>query len=628
MRPLAVIALAALLLSGAAPSPARATLHSVETFTNNTSGWTLGAEWQIGPTSAGTGYTAGFADPELDHSSTVDNVVAGTVLGGPVTNTEHGYEWLVSPAMDLSVLPGNAYVSFWWWRNTPGYPFQFRVEVWNGIQWVPMYNDMYWSMASGWQPLVLDVTWYKNPAFKIRFGHARASGYSDTVSGWNIDDVSVWSGSYDVDGDGYDAEQAGGADCNDLDATIHPGATELCNGIDEDCNGLVDDGLPSVAMFPDLDSDGFGSLAGRVLACNPALYPGYVTDSTDCNDGDGMIHPGAAEICNGSDDDCDGQYDEGCVYGQVFSITDVGNDQGRKVRLRWFRDANDGGYTPITVLRYLVFRRVEAGLVARQAPGAFALPPGEWDYLTEVPAMHEPQYSIVVPTLCDSNATGNCRSTFLVRAAHSNGWYVDYPPDSGYSVDNLAPGVPQGFTLAGGSGGAQLTWVASEAADFQYFQVHRGTSASFTPSAATLVHGTAGTSWTDPAGQGSVYYKLVAVDVNGNASAPAVVHSTLGVEGAPAASSLAFASVAPSPFATSVAIAFDVPAGGWDVRLEVLDLAGRRVRTLATGAIAAGRQFVRWDGASDAGPRVAPGVYHLRLSDGARTVTTRVVLAP
>ena len=100
---------------------------------------------------------------------------------------------------------------------------------------------------------------------------------------------------FDSDGDGhYDAATCSfGDDCNDGDASVSPSATESCNGIDDDCDGSEDEGF-------DADNDGFLSLA----VCGPAL-------GSDCDDGDPTEYPGAPEVCDGTDDDCDGDIDEG-----------------------------------------------------------------------------------------------------------------------------------------------------------------------------------------------------------------------------------------------------------------------------------------------------------------------------
>jgi hypothetical protein len=128
----------------------------------------------------------------------------------------------------------------------------------------------------------------------------------------------------DADGDGYGstlapkeqvcegtpkfAAQAG--DCDDFLATVHPGAAERCNGRDDDCNGQVDEGLDAVTMYRDADGDGYGqrSSTDTRQGCSSS---GYVPNQDDCDDTDKTVHPGAKEICNNLDDDCNGRIDEG-----------------------------------------------------------------------------------------------------------------------------------------------------------------------------------------------------------------------------------------------------------------------------------------------------------------------------
>ncbi len=175
----------------------------------------------------------------------------------------------------------------------------------------------------------------------------------------------------DSDGDGVAAP----ADCDDNDPAIFPGAAESCNGLDDDCNGSIDEGDPgggaacgtgqpgvcaagtkhclvgglvcqsntpatpescdgldndcngaiddSAASAPvwhrDVDGDGFGSPTDTVASCDQPA--GYVAQSGDCNDEDGDIHPGADELCNGVDDNCSGAPDEGNPGGGLACAT-------------------------------------------------------------------------------------------------------------------------------------------------------------------------------------------------------------------------------------------------------------------------------------------------------------------
>ena len=134
-------------------------------------------------------------------------------------------------------------------------------------------------------------------------------------------DASIWYRDADSDGfgDGEDSVPAcsapsgyveDGSDCDDGDAAFRPDADEVCNDQDDDCDGMLDedDAIDAATWYRDADADGFGDAAVEYAACDAPN--GYVADATDCDDEDAAVHPAAAEICNGIDDDCDGEADE------------------------------------------------------------------------------------------------------------------------------------------------------------------------------------------------------------------------------------------------------------------------------------------------------------------------------
>jgi hypothetical protein len=154
-----------------------------------------------------------------------------------------------------------------------------------------------------------------------------------------VDGTSVYS---DADGDGFGGATENvtchpangailvGGDCNDSNVEIHPDADELCNdGIDDDCDGNPDDEDDDVVdgsnWYDDADGDGFGA-GSATKACEPP--DGFVADHTDCADGDGDVNPGAEEICDGVDDDCNGNEDGVVSIGNVAyaSIQDALDD--------------------------------------------------------------------------------------------------------------------------------------------------------------------------------------------------------------------------------------------------------------------------------------------------------------
>ena len=116
----------------------------------------------------------------------------------------------------------------------------------------------------------------------------------------------------DADGDGYKDD----LDCDDGDAAVSPAAAELCDGVDNDCDGVVDgDAEDASTWYPDNDHDGYGSsmVPGQESCDDPSDTVTYSTDHTDCDDSDDQVSPAATEDCeDGLDNDCDGAKD-GCT---------------------------------------------------------------------------------------------------------------------------------------------------------------------------------------------------------------------------------------------------------------------------------------------------------------------------
>jgi hypothetical protein len=164
-------------------------------------------------------------------------------------------------------------------------------------------------------------------------GYVLAAGDCDDLNNTITGPVMYYS---DLDGDTYgDFSTAqglcqnpgagfvtNGLDCNDQNNAIHPGAVEICDGVDNDCVGGIDNGLTFVTYYTDQDGDGVGTGNGQSLCQNPGA--GFVTLGGDCNDNDDQIYPGAIEICDGIDNNCIGGIDEGLIFNTYF--VDADND--------------------------------------------------------------------------------------------------------------------------------------------------------------------------------------------------------------------------------------------------------------------------------------------------------------
>lgn len=124
----------------------------------------------------------------------------------------------------------------------------------------------------------------------------------------------------DFDGDGVD----GALDCDDSNPEVYPGATELCDdGIDNDCNGAIDDeGIGAATWYADTDRDGFGDGEVVRFACPSAVDEAWSTTPGDCDDTDPKVYPGAVEVCDGFDQNCDGEADDGLPFVDYYADVD------------------------------------------------------------------------------------------------------------------------------------------------------------------------------------------------------------------------------------------------------------------------------------------------------------------
>jgi len=338
----------------------------------------------------------------------------------------------------------------------------------------------------------------------------------------------------------------------------------------------------------------------------------------------------------------------------LTAVDDVPGDEGWQVEVSW--DASRLDLWPSeTIATYSVWRALAGSAPAALPADAVVVDladfkPGAegpvvrrdltadgtfyWEYLGDVAARHLPRYATTAPTLF--NLTPVCQDYHAFQVvAHGEtplgAAYWVSEPDTGRSVDNLAPATPAALV------GKQvydpvrleLSWEPNTERDLSHYVVHRGTAPDFVPSAGSLVATVTEPTASDPAWQmGSAwYYKVAAVDVNGNTGsyavlAPASVSGT-GTEELPTVTTLA--GLRPNPFNPRGEVVFTV-GSAQRITITVRDVAGRRVAILTDGIRARGVHRVVWDGRDAAGRDCASGAYLLELRSRDGVATGKIML--
>ncbi|UCF05338.1 MAG: T9SS type A sorting domain-containing protein, partial [bacterium] len=374
-----------------------------------------------------------------------------------------------------------------------------------------------------------------------------------------------------------------------------------------------------------------------------------------------------------------GAYEGGVVinyeYALIDSIMDVPDDQGGWVYIRFNRSMYDDTLeTEYPIERYDIHRRIDNPLLAAEimehgeqltgevlatlpdgksvklstrngdegscciryndmyyflnSEQSLAAPPGLWADIGTVSAAQQAQYIALSPTLGDSISEPPLWSVYYI-SAHSTtpAVYFDSPPDSGYSVDNIAPGVPLGFAVAYNTGsGNQLTWDPSPEPDFQYYRIYRGDSEDFIPAPGNLVHETATEGWSDPEYDGwDVHYKITALDYVGNESDAASPESTTGDDVPLIPKAFALYQNVPNPFNPTTTIRFDLPRAV-HVKLSIYNVKGELIATLVDQHMTEGRKEVSWTAKDNRGRAVSSGIYFYRLVAGDFVQTKKMVL--
>lgn len=160
----------------------------------NAKGWTLDAEWQIGPAKAGICGDLVPGDPATDHSVGLDNGEAGVVIGGVEERVTHGFRYLTSPTIDISGMNYPA-LEFWRWLNADMAPYMHNtIDVFNGTSWHTIWKSPAETVIADktWVRVARDLSKYKSQKFRFRMGFSIPDGNKVlAVGSWNIDDVTI-----------------------------------------------------------------------------------------------------------------------------------------------------------------------------------------------------------------------------------------------------------------------------------------------------------------------------------------------------------------------------------------------------------------------------------------------------
>lgn len=217
----------------------------------------------------------------------------------------------------------------------------------------------------------------------------------------------------------------------------------------------------------------------------------------------------------------------------IMCTNDVPNDQGRFIHLCWSASLLDvpGSHEPI--VGYSIWRKVAASEICK-SQNIHDIPviiseqlltknnSDKWDYIDVVTPIPEFEtYYYVAPTLGDSSPVGIYYSTFMIIAHTSNiSTYYKSAPDSGYSIDNIAPLAPQNLQTKNMNGNnVELSWTLNTEPDFKHYVIYRATSIDFVLNNESFYQYTVDTTFTDQLAPGiNYYYKISACDWNGNES--------------------------------------------------------------------------------------------------------------
>jgi hypothetical protein len=295
----------------------------------------------------------------------------------------------------------------------------------------------------------------------------------------------------------------------------------------------------------------------------------------------------------------------------ITSVTDVPEDQGGWVYIGFVRSFYD-----TDTLR------------SSEMYGIERLDDGEWVSLHSIVAYGADSYITEARTLADSSENPDGMTSFRIIAAMDEGNFASVP-DSGYSVDNIAPGVPEGLNALSGENEIVLTWSPNDDEDLQFYGIYKSTESGFDPDTmATYTYAIEDTVFMDTLVTMGItyYYRLSAFDYNGNESGySAQTEVFLSIEEEVVPIEFALHQNFPNPFNPVTTLRYDLPEQA-TVNIIIYDMLGRQVRTLVNITQDAGFKSVIWNATNDFGKQVSAGVYIYQIQAGEFVQTKKMVL--
>ena len=295
----------------------------------------------------------------------------------------------------------------------------------------------------------------------------------------------------------------------------------------------------------------------------------------------------------------------------ILGIYDVPDDQGGRVYVEFLRSIHDTDS----------LRTAEMYTVER-------LDGDTWVGLNSVSAYGNDEYVVEATTLADSTSENDAIMTYRIIAAMEEGNFAS-EPESGYSVDNIAPGAPTGVVAGISDGVVYLEWAPSDANDLDYYAVYRSMDPEFLPGEESMIGSSEGSEFSDDVEElGDYYYAVTAFDVHENESDPSeLVNVTLlsleDIYGLP--KEYALHQNYPNPFNPTTTLRYDLPEDA-TVSVVIYDMVGRQVRTLVSSQTSAGYHSIMWNATNNKGQSVSAGLYLYTIQSGDFRQVRKMVL--